>query len=126
MRSGQRAWAVHVSRISSLRLLLPFLRPYLGRAAGAAVALLLAAGLTLAVGQGLRHIIDDGFSGGVEALNRSVAETVGRNRASKRPKVALPAAGKVGSVRTEPPLAGYRLGPVGFVRVPSVVRPRRA
>ncbi len=71
MRSGQRAWAVHVSRISSLRLLLPFLRPYLGRAAGAAVALLLAAGLTLAVGQGLRHIIDDGFSGGVEALNRS-------------------------------------------------------
>ena len=71
MRSGQRAWAVHVSRISSLRLLLPFLRPYLCRAAGAAVALLLAAGLTLAVGQGLRHIIDDGFSGGVEALNRS-------------------------------------------------------
>ncbi len=60
-----------MGKVSSLRLLLPFLRPYLGRAIGAAVALLLAAGLTLAVGQGLRHIIDDGFSGGAEALNRA-------------------------------------------------------
>ncbi|WP_432761272.1 ABC transporter transmembrane domain-containing protein [Roseomonas alba] len=60
-----------MGRISSLRLLLPFLRPYLGRALGAAVALLLAAGLTLAVGQGLRHIIDDGFRGGASALNQS-------------------------------------------------------
>ncbi|MBW6396818.1 ATP-binding cassette domain-containing protein [Roseomonas sp. HJA6] len=62
---------MRVGRISSLRLLLPFLRPYLGRALGAAVALLLAAGLTLAVGQGLRHIIDDGFRGGASALNQS-------------------------------------------------------
>ena len=55
--------------IASLRLLLPFLRPYLPRALGAAVALLAAAALTLAVGQGLRHIIDDGFRGGPGALN---------------------------------------------------------
>ena len=34
--------------VASLRLLLPFLRPYLGRAIGAAVALFAAAGLTLA------------------------------------------------------------------------------
>jgi len=60
-----------VSRVSSLRLLLPFLRPYLPRALGAAVALLAAAGLTLAIGQGLRHIIDDGFRGGAGALNHA-------------------------------------------------------
>ena len=57
--------------VASLRLLLPFLRPYLGRALGAAVALFAAAGLTLAVGQGLRQIIDDGFRGGPGALNQA-------------------------------------------------------
>ncbi|MBR0661811.1 ABC transporter transmembrane domain-containing protein [Neoroseomonas oryzicola] len=57
--------------VPALGLLLPFLRPYLGRVLGAAAALLLAAGLTLAVGQGLRHIIDDGFGGGAGALNRA-------------------------------------------------------
>ncbi len=57
--------------VPALGLLLPFLRPYLGRVLGAATALLLAAGLTLAVGQGLRHIIDDGFGGGTSALNRA-------------------------------------------------------
>ena len=57
--------------VASLRLLLPFLRPYLPRALGAAAALLAAAGLTLAVGQGLRHIIDDGFRGGPGALNQA-------------------------------------------------------
>ncbi|BDG73186.1 ABC transporter transmembrane domain-containing protein [Roseomonas fluvialis] len=57
--------------VASLRLLLPFLRPYLWRALGAAVALLAAAGLTLAIGQGLRRIIDDGFSGGPGALNQA-------------------------------------------------------
>ncbi|NMJ40071.1 ATP-binding cassette domain-containing protein [Roseomonas sp. JC162] len=62
---------VRRSGVPALGLLLPFLRPYLGRVLGAAAALLLAAGLTLAVGQGLRHIIDDGFSGGAGALNRA-------------------------------------------------------
>lgn len=57
--------------VASLRMLLPFLRPYLPRALGAAAALLTAAGLTLAVGQGLRHVIDDGFTGGPSALNRA-------------------------------------------------------
>ena len=57
--------------IAALRLLLPFLRPYLLRAAGAATALIAAAALTLAVGQGLKHIIDDGFSGGPGALNQA-------------------------------------------------------
>ncbi|WP_419897629.1 ABC transporter transmembrane domain-containing protein [Roseomonas sp. USHLN139] len=52
----------------SLRLLLPFLRPYRARALGAAAALLTAAGLTLGLGQGLRHLIDGGFGGGGAAV----------------------------------------------------------
>ncbi len=47
----------------SLRFLLPFLRPYLGQVAGASAALLLAAGLMLGIGQGLRRLIDHGFAG---------------------------------------------------------------
>jgi ATP-binding cassette subfamily B protein len=45
-------------------LLLPFLRPYRVRVAGAAVALLVAASLVLLLGQGLRHLIDHGFANG--------------------------------------------------------------
>ena len=59
-------------RIGSLRLLLPYLRPYRWRAAGASVALLLAAGLLLTLGQGVRALIDHGFAGGHAAsLNRA-------------------------------------------------------
>ena len=50
--------------VASLRLLLPHLRPYAGRAAAAALALLLAAGLVLALGQGLRCLVDEGFADG--------------------------------------------------------------
>jgi ATP-binding cassette subfamily B protein len=50
------------NRLVALRLLLPYLRPYRAQAAGAAAALLVAAGLMLAIGQGLRHLIDTGFS----------------------------------------------------------------
>lgn len=49
--------------IASLRLLLPQLRPYLPRALAAMTALLLAAALTLTLGQGLRLLIDEGFGG---------------------------------------------------------------
>jgi len=48
--------------ITALRLLLPYLRPYAGRAVGAAVALFVAAGLILLVGQGLKRLIDEGFT----------------------------------------------------------------
>ena len=59
-------------RIASLRLLLPFLRPYLWRVLGASLALLVAAGLVLGLGQGLRHLIDDGFgTGSLAQLNRA-------------------------------------------------------
>ena len=58
--------------IASLRRLLPFLRPYLWRVLGATLALLVAAGLVLGLGQGLRHLIDDGFgTRSPDQLNRA-------------------------------------------------------
>ncbi len=50
-------------RIGSLGFLLPYLMPYRGRVVAATVALLIAAGLVLAIGQGLRRLIDHGFAG---------------------------------------------------------------
>jgi ATP-binding cassette subfamily B protein len=51
-------------RLGALGLLLPYLKPYRFRAIGAAAALLLAAGLILTLGQGLRRLIDHGFASG--------------------------------------------------------------
>ena len=60
------------AQIASLSLLLPYLRPYLLRTIGAAFTLLLAAGLVLALGQGVRRLIDMGFaSGSMGSLNRA-------------------------------------------------------
>jgi ATP-binding cassette subfamily B protein len=60
------------TRLASLRLLLPHLRPYAGRVALAATALLAAAGLLLGIGQGLRQLIDGGFaSGSAAALDQA-------------------------------------------------------
>jgi ATP-binding cassette subfamily B protein len=53
--------------VAALRLLLPFVAPYRGRAAGAALALLVAAGMMLALGPYLRQLIDRGFSSGSRA-----------------------------------------------------------
>ncbi len=59
---------------ASLRLLLPYLRPYAWRTAGASLALLAAAALVLGIGQGLKHLIDHGFAGhNPAALNRTAA-----------------------------------------------------
>ncbi|MGK7868194.1 ABC transporter transmembrane domain-containing protein [Falsiroseomonas sp. E2-1-a20] len=57
--------------VASLRLLLPHLRPYLPRALAAGLALMAAAGLTLGLGQGLRRLIDEGFSASTEALDQA-------------------------------------------------------
>ena len=59
--------------LSALRLLLPFLRPYAGRAAAAGVSLALAAGLVLLLGQGVRRLIDEGFASadGAAHLNQA-------------------------------------------------------
>ena len=58
--------------LTALRLLFPYLRPYRGRVAAASVVLLLAAGLVLGLGQGVRRLIDTGFAAGDEArLNQA-------------------------------------------------------
>ncbi len=56
--------------IASLRLLLPQLRPYLGRTLAALAALLASSLLVLLLGQGLQRLIDEGF-GGAGALDRA-------------------------------------------------------
>jgi ATP-binding cassette subfamily B protein len=52
-----------MNRLPALRIVLPLLRPYALRVAGAVLAMATAAGLMLLLGQGLRRIVDDGFSG---------------------------------------------------------------
>jgi ATP-binding cassette, subfamily B, bacterial len=51
------------ARVGSLRLIVPYLRAYRWRVAGAGLSLVLAAGLVLGLGQGLRRLIDFGFAG---------------------------------------------------------------
>ncbi len=53
--------ASRLRRLSSLSLLFTYLRPYGWRLLGASLALLVASGLVLGLGQGLRHLIDGGF-----------------------------------------------------------------
>ena len=61
-----------------MRVLFPFLRPYRGRAIGAAVTLALAAGLVLLLGQGVRQLIDQGFAAGdAGPLNRAALAMAG-------------------------------------------------
>ncbi len=62
----------------SLAKLARFLLPYRGRIAAALLALLVAAACVLALGQGLRHIVDAGFgSGDPRLLDRALAALIG-------------------------------------------------
>lgn len=64
--------------LSSLLALWPFVVPYRSRVVGALLALVLTALVTLAIGQGVRMIIDQGFvQQSMEQLNRAVAFTIG-------------------------------------------------
>ena len=54
--------------IKILASIWPFLRPYMAAMVAASVALLVAATTVLALGQGLRFLVDEGFSGGSTAL----------------------------------------------------------
>jgi ATP-binding cassette subfamily B protein len=54
--------------LGQLRRIFPFLAPYRLQLAGAAVALTVAAGTVLAMGIGLRRLVDEGFRSGNEAL----------------------------------------------------------
>ena len=59
--------------IKTLKPLLGFLKPYKGKVVIATVALLITAGLMLSLGQGMRLLVDEGFStGSPELLNRSI------------------------------------------------------
>jgi ATP-binding cassette, subfamily B, bacterial len=62
----------------SLRALLGFARPYRLRLVGAGLALILAAGTVLALGQGLRRLVDQGFrSGDAATLDTAVTVLIG-------------------------------------------------
>lgn len=52
------------SDIKVLSSIWPYLRPYLAAVCGASVALVIAAGTVLALGQGLRFMVDQGFGDG--------------------------------------------------------------
>ena len=54
--------------LSSLRMLLPYMAPYRWQLVGAAIALMVAAGTVLAMGTGLRFLIDRGFAVGDPVL----------------------------------------------------------
>jgi len=67
-----------VTALRTLARLRSFLRPYRLQVAGAAVALLVAAGAVLAVGQGLRSVVDHGLrAGGGAELDRTLALMLG-------------------------------------------------
>ncbi|TAD92360.1 MAG: ABC transporter, partial [Alphaproteobacteria bacterium] len=68
MRPGARDDRPASRRIGALRPILGYLAPYRSVAAGAAVALVIAAGTVLALGAGLRHLVDEGFVSGDGAL----------------------------------------------------------
>jgi len=54
-----------------------FLVPYRARIAAAALALVVAAGCVLALGQGVKHVVDNGFgSGDARLLDRALAAMV--------------------------------------------------
>ena len=64
--------------IKKLAALIRFVAPYKSRFALAMVALLVAAGTVLAIGQGLKHVIDQGFtSGNADTLDKALLTLVG-------------------------------------------------
>jgi ATP-binding cassette subfamily B protein len=59
--------------LSALRMVFPYMLPYRWQLVGAAIALMVAAGTVLAMGSGLRFLIDKGFAAGdPELLDRAV------------------------------------------------------
>jgi ATP-binding cassette subfamily B protein len=67
-----------VQRLRHLRMLWRFVAPYRWRMAGAAIALIAAAGSFLVIGQGLKRVIDLGFArGDAAALNHALIALLG-------------------------------------------------
>lgn len=66
------------SKRKSLRRLAGFLAPYRARIALAVVALIVAAACVLALGQGLKYVVDNGFgSGDARLLNQALGAMIG-------------------------------------------------
>jgi len=66
------------ARLRHLGILLDFVAPYRARIAGAAIALIVAAGSFLIIGQGLRRVVDMGFAhGDASALNAALVALLG-------------------------------------------------
>ena len=64
--------------VGSLKKLVPYLKPYVGRIALAAVALIVASGTVLVLGQGLKLLVDQGFGpGDGSLLDRAVLALLG-------------------------------------------------
>lgn len=62
-----------MNKLSTLTQLLMFMLPYRKYWVGAVIALLFTAGITLAIGQGVRLVIDNGFvAGSVSQLNQAI------------------------------------------------------
>ena len=62
-----------ISRLSSIKQLFRFIAPYRWRWIAAVAALLITAGITLTIGQGVRMVIDEGFvAGSSEQLKNAV------------------------------------------------------
>ena len=64
MQSGDKQNIKEGKSISALKMILPYITPYRLQLGGAAVALLFAAATVLAMGAGLRLLIDEGFAAG--------------------------------------------------------------
>src|SRR5690349_11172848 len=70
--------APRLQRLKHLTILWRFAAPYRLRMIGAAVALVVAAGCFLVIGQGLKHVIDMGFArGDSAALNQALFALLG-------------------------------------------------
>ena len=70
--------AVGLRRLKHLSILWQFVAPYRARIAAAAIALILAAACFLVIGQGLKRVVDMGFSqGDPSALNRALFALLG-------------------------------------------------
>ncbi|WP_432473574.1 ABC transporter transmembrane domain-containing protein [Amphritea sp. HPY] len=66
-----------MNKLSTLTQLLRFMLPYRRYWIGAMIALLFTAGITLAIGQGVRLVIDNGFvAGSVSQLNQAIVMLV--------------------------------------------------
>ncbi len=64
MASGDNKNRKDVKSVSALKMVFPYIKPYKFQLIGAAIALLFAAATVLAMGAGLRFLIDEGFAEG--------------------------------------------------------------